>query len=179
MNEDVGREHGGEDKARENSVKEVREWVRQKGEKDIREKKRVGGKGLALPWKLELSADSVFHSFPTHQHPSPVSLPVCSSFRHLSLFSALLVDHTRSHLSLPLLPPASLARDINHTLVPSHLTQSSHICSVSTHSRSHFAPPSAARSLFFSPFFFFLFFLPRSLPLNTQLFAKSLKEAAE
>lgn len=135
-----------------------------------RERKRVGGKGQALPWKL--GAISWLHVFPLVPHPPPTPFhfppgplifpllqPRLSS---LLSFRSLYRDHTPStFLSLSVchipLPPASLALYINHTLVfLHHLTLSSLAGFISTH------------SLFFPPFFFFSIFLsPPLFPLFT------------
>lgn len=133
-----------------------------------RERKRVGGKGQALPWKL--GAISWLHVFPLVPHPPPTPFhfppgplvfpllrPRLSS---LLSFRSLYHDHTPfTFLSLslsvchiPPLLPASLALYINHTLVfLHHLTLSSLTGFISTHSLFFF-PPSSFR--FSSPLHF-------------------------
>lgn len=156
-----------------------------------RERKRVGGKGQALPWKL--GAISWLHVFPLVPHPPPTPFhfppgplvfpllqPRLSS---LLSFRSLYHDHTPfTFLSLslsvchiPPLLPASLALYINHTLVfLHHLTLSSLTGFISTHSL-----------FFFPPFFFSIFLSPplflfsQLLRLNPQLCAKSSKEETE
>lgn len=156
-----------------------------------RERKRVGGKGQALPWKL--GAISWLHVFPLVPHPPPTPFhfppgplvfpllrPRLSS---LLSFRSLYHDHTPfTFLSLSLsvchIPPSpsSISRSLHqphpcfssppHPFIPHWL---------------HFYP----LALFFPPFFFSIFLSPplflfsQLLRLNPQLCAKSSKEETE
>lgn len=95
-----------------------------------RERKRVGGKGQALPWKL--GAISWLHVFPLVPHPpptpfhfppGPLVFPLLQPRLSFPPFFSLSLSRPHPfHLSLsvchiPPLPPASLALHINHTLV--------------------------------------------------------------
>lgn len=136
-----------------------------------RERKRVGGKGQALPWKL--GAISWLHVFPLVPHPpptpfhfppGPLVFPLLQPrLSHTPFFSLSLSRPHPFHLSLslsvchiPPLLPASLALYINHTLVfLHHLTLSSLTGFISTH------------SLFFPLLLLFDFPLPSTFPLFT------------
>lgn len=155
-----------------------------------RERKRVGGKGQALPWKL--GAISWLHVFPLVPHPPPTPFhyppgplvfpllrPRLSS---LLSFRSLYHDHTPfTFLSLSLClshpsSPSSISRSLHqphpcfssppHPFIPHWL---------------HFYP----LALFFPPFFFSIFLSPplflfsQLLRLNPQLCAKSSKEETE
>lgn len=156
-----------------------------------RERKRVGGKGQALPWKL--GAISWLHVFPLVPHPpptpfhfppGPLVFPLLQPRLSLTPFFSLSLSRPHPfHLSL------SLSLSVTSLLSFQHLSLFTSTTPLFFFTTSPFHPSLASflptRS-FFSPFFFFsiflsppLFLFSQLLRLNPQLCAKSSKEETE
>lgn len=155
-----------------------------------RERKRVGGKGQALPWKL--GAISWLHVFPLVPHPPPTPF----HFPPGPLVFPLLRPHLSSLLSFRSLyhdhTPftfLSLSLCLSHPSSPSSISRSLHQPHPCFSSPPHPFIPHWLHfyplALFFPPFFFSIFLSPplflfsQLLRLNPQLCAKSSKEETE